>query len=204
MLLTQNIIRKLIKEEIQDSLNLKEELSLSGQDLDDKINSIVSSLGNIKKSQQVQILQKVEAKINEAPANRKDIEEACGDMQSIDMGVDHHDDDHEGSMAKRQMFKTAEYAAEIFDNIHDDDEFPAWIQSKMTKIADYIGAVKHYLEYDHVMGEAKLTKKQIKGRDKDAETIKKSTIKQYGKEEGTDAAYAIATNIQKEKAKKKK
>ena len=145
MLLTQNIIRKLIKEEIQDSLNLKEELSLSGQDLDDKINSIVSSLGNIKKSQQVQILQKVEAKINEAPANRKDIEEACGDMQSIDMGVDHHDDDHEGSMAKRQMFKTAEYAAEIFDNIHDDDEFPAWIQSKMTKIADYIGAVKHYL-----------------------------------------------------------
>tara|TARA_R100001509_G_scaffold165687_1_gene148906 strand:- start:683 stop:1297 length:615 start_codon:yes stop_codon:yes gene_type:complete len=204
MLLTQDIIRRLIKEQIQDSLNLKEEVSLSGKDLEEKINSIVSSLGNIRQSQQVQILQKVEAKIKEAPANRKDIDEACGDMQSIDMGVDHHDDDHEGSMAKRQMFKTAEYAAEIFDNIHDDDEFPAWIQSKMTKIADYIGVVKHYLEYDHVMGEAKLTKKQIKGRDDDAKEIMKSTIKQYGKEEGTDAAYAIATNIQKEKAKKKK
>ena len=76
-------------------------------------------------------------------------------MQSISMGVDHHDndEDHEGSMAKRQMFKTAQYAAEIFDNIIDDDEFPAWIQSKMTKIADYISVVKHYLEYDHVMGE---------------------------------------------------
>ena len=37
--------------------------------------------------------------------------------------------------------------------IQDGDEFPAWVQSKMTKIADYIGAVKHYLEYDHVMGE---------------------------------------------------
>ena len=72
-------------------------------------------------------------------------------MQSIDMGVKHHDD-HEGNMAKRQMFKTAQYAAEIFDNIQDGDEFPAWIQSKMTKVADYIGAVKHYLEYDHVMG----------------------------------------------------
>jgi hypothetical protein len=78
----------------------------------------------------------------------------CGDMKSIDMSVapTHPKEDHEGSMAKRQMFKTAEYAAEIFDNIQDDDEFPAWIQSKMTKIADYIGAVKHYLEYDHVMG----------------------------------------------------
>ena len=86
---------------------------------------------------------------------KEQIEEACGDMQSISMGVDHHDndEDHEGSMAKRQMFKTAQYAAEIFDNISDDDEFPAWIQSKMTKIADYISVVKHYLEYDHVMGE---------------------------------------------------
>ena len=84
---------------------------------------------------------------------KEEIAEACGDMQSIDMGVDHHDDDHEGSMAKRQMFKTAEYAAIIFDMIQEGDEFPAWIQSKMTKIADYIGVVKHYLEYDHIMGE---------------------------------------------------
>lgn len=137
---------------------------------------------------------------------KEQISEMCGDMQSIDMEVapTHHDEDHEGNMAKRQMFKTAEYAAEIFDMIQDGDEFPAWIQSKMTKIADYISVVKHYLEYDHVMGEAKLTKKQIKGRDDDAKTIMKSTKKQYGKEEGESAAYAIATNIQKEKAKKKK
>ena len=86
---------------------------------------------------------------------KEQIDEMCGahNMQSIDKSMDKHDDDHEGNMAKRQMFKTAQYAVEIYDNIHDDDEFPAWVQSKMTKIADYIGAVKHYLEYDHVMGE---------------------------------------------------
>ena len=86
---------------------------------------------------------------------KEEINEMCGDMQSIDMEIEptHHEEDHEGSMAKRQMFKTAQYAVEIFDNIHDDDVFPAWIQSKMTKIADYIGVVKHYLEYDHIMGE---------------------------------------------------
>ncbi|MEK9699040.1 MAG: hypothetical protein VW270_24905 [Candidatus Poseidoniales archaeon] len=109
------------------------------------------------------------------------IEEACGKMQSVDMGLDSpHDDDHEGSMAKRQMFKTAQYAADIFDMIDDNEEFPAWIQSKMTKIADYIGAVKHYLEYDHVMGE-KLDKDATAGdyvkdfRKSDAPKIKQTS-----------------------------
>ena len=34
---------------------------------------------------------------------KEQIDEMCGTdhMQSIDMGVDHDDDDHEGSMAKR-------------------------------------------------------------------------------------------------------
>ena len=130
---------------------------------------------------------------------KEQIDEMCGDMQSIDMGVDpdHHEDhgDHEGNMAKRQMFKTAEYAAEIFDNIQDGDEFPAWIQSKMTKIADYIGAVKHYLEYDHVMGE-KLDKDATAGeyvedfRDSDAPQFKGKSKKK--KQQMAVAAYLDA------------
>ena len=111
--------------------------------------------------------------------------------------------DHEGDMAKRQMYKTARDASQILQMIQPGDNYPAWLQSKMTKVADYIGVIKNYLEYDHVMGE-ELTKKQIKGRDDDAKEIMKSTKKQYGDEDGERAAYAIATNIQKEKAKKKK
>ena len=49
---------------------------------------------------------------------------------------------------------------------------------------------------DEVLEE--LTKKQIKARDKRAKKIMKSTKKQYGKEEGEDIAYAIATNQVKE------
>ena len=41
------------------------------------------------------------------------------------------------------------YAQELYDNVPEDAELPAWIQSKMTKIADYIGSVKHYLEYEY-------------------------------------------------------
>ena len=98
---------------------------------------------------------------------KEEIDEMCGadPMQSMDM--DHeHEDDHEGSMAKRQMFKTYEYAADVYNMIQDGDEFPAWIQSKMTKIADYIGAVKHYLEYDHIMGERQLTNTESDEKEK--------------------------------------
>jgi len=87
---------------------------------------------------------------------KEEIQEMCSDdAQSIDMAIDptHASEDHEGNMAKRQMFKTAEYATIIFDMLDDNEELPAWIQSKLTKVADYIGVVKHYLEYDHVMGE---------------------------------------------------
>ena len=127
----------------------------------------------------------------------------CGDMQSIDMGVDHstqhHKKDHEGNMAKRQMFQTAQYAAEIFDNIQDGDEFPAWIQSKMTKIADYIGTVKHYLEYDHVMGE-KLDKDATAGDYvKDFRKSKAPQFKGKSKKKKQEMAIAAYLDAQEDK-----
>lgn len=95
---------------------------------------------------------------------KEELQEACGDPMGVDVAAvsPHHDEDHEGSMAKRQMFKTAEYAAIIFDMLDDDEELPAWIQSKLTKIADYIGVVKHYLEYDKVMDVAPGNRKEEK------------------------------------------
>lgn len=210
MKLNKQIILQLIKEEIEK--NILQELRSEETDAVAQIVAILTRL-DAEKMNAGSVMDEAEKQFQAAqqasntaatPANRDGINEmGCGVPETnISMGVD-HSDDHEGNMAKRQMFKTAEYATVIFDMIQDGDEFPAWIQSKMTKIADYIGAVKHYLEYDHVMGEAKLTKKQVKGRDDDAKSIMKSTKKQYGKEEGESAAYAIATNIQKEKAKKK-
>ena len=132
---------------------------------------------------------------------KEEINEMCGDMQSIDMEVEptHHEEDHEGSMAKRQMFKTAQYAVEIFDNIHDDDVFPAWIQSKMTKIADYIGVVKHYLEYDHVMGE-KLDKDATAGDYvKDFRKSKAPQFKGKSKKKKQEMAIAAYLDAQEDK-----
>jgi hypothetical protein len=151
-----DILRSLIKEEINKSLlsELKDEEQSAASSIAailSKIEGAGMDMDAVVAAAQKQVQ---DADTATAAANRSDIDEMCAPkMQSINMGIDHDDEDHEGNMAKRQMFKTAQYAVEIFDNIHDGDVFPSWIQSKMTKIADYIGVVKHYLEYDHVMGE---------------------------------------------------
>ena len=124
------------------------------------------------------------------------------------MGVDvaavspHHDEDHEGSMAKRQMFKTAEYAAIIFDMLDDDENLPAWVQSKLTKIADYIGVVKHYLEYDKVMDIQPGTDADHDKQEKIAKEIEKDNP---GISKQKKMAFAGAqVNREKRKRKRKK
>jgi len=55
--------------------------------------------------------------------------------------------DDEGRMAKRQLSDIAEYAAELSQMLSDETQLEAWVQSKLTKAADYIKTVKHYVEY---------------------------------------------------------
>ena len=59
---------------------------------------------------------------------------------------DYHDD--EGGMAKSQLYRIAKYAMELHDALHEDTELESWVQSKITKAADYMSTVKHHLEYE--------------------------------------------------------
>ncbi|HAT69175.1 MAG TPA: hypothetical protein DCS22_01635 [Flavobacteriaceae bacterium] len=58
--------------------------------------------------------------------------------------------DEDGWMAKEQLYKTAQYAINLHKLIGDTDNLEPWIQSKITKAADYLGSVKHYMEYEQV------------------------------------------------------
>ena len=58
--------------------------------------------------------------------------------------------DEEGWMAKSQLYKIAKYAGELHSMIGDTDQLEPWMQAKITKAADYMGAVKHYMEYSMV------------------------------------------------------
>jgi O-methyltransferase involved in polyketide biosynthesis len=55
--------------------------------------------------------------------------------------------DREGRMAKRQLSDIAKYSEELSNMLQDETQLEAWVQAKLTKAADYIKTVKHYVEY---------------------------------------------------------
>lgn len=52
----------------------------------------------------------------------------------------------EGSMARSDLYKLRNYCDELMEMINDQTDLDEWVESKITKAADYIGTVKHYLE----------------------------------------------------------
>lgn len=56
--------------------------------------------------------------------------------------------DHEGAMAKADLYKLANYSVKLFKKIQDGDQLESWVQAKITKAADYVASVYHYLEYE--------------------------------------------------------
>lgn len=66
----------------------------------------------------------------------------------MQIDLQHSDVDREGAMAKADLYKLANYSFKLFKKINDDDQLEAWVQAKITKAADYIASVYHYLEYE--------------------------------------------------------
>jgi hypothetical protein len=55
--------------------------------------------------------------------------------------------DYEGEMAKSELFRIIENAEELFQMLEDDTQLEGWVQSKITKAADYLTSVTQYLKY---------------------------------------------------------
>jgi hypothetical protein len=60
--------------------------------------------------------------------------------------------DEDGWMAKSQLYKLSKYSVQLHGMINDTDNLEPWVQAKITKACDYIGAVKHYMEYLEING----------------------------------------------------
>lgn len=56
--------------------------------------------------------------------------------------------DHEGAMAKADLYKLANYSYKLFKMLDGNQQLEGWVQAKITKAADYIASVYHYLEYE--------------------------------------------------------
>ena len=59
--------------------------------------------------------------------------------------------DHEVQMARAQLYKIAKYSIklhEMLKNVSEQEGLEGWVQSKITKASDYIGAVYHNMDYE--------------------------------------------------------
>jgi len=64
------------------------------------------------------------------------------------MQLDQRPSDNEAAMARADLYKLANYSFKLFKMIKDGDELEGWVQAKVTKAADYIASVYHYMEYE--------------------------------------------------------
>lgn len=95
------------------------------------------------------------------------------------MEEDHHENPNDDSnMAKSQLYAIAKYAIELLQLIKDGDQLDAWVQAKITKAADYVDAVQHYLEgeeyLDNNHGESDAELNELFGR------VKNKTVNYKG------------------------
>ena len=65
----------------------------------------------------------------------------------------HQPVDHEAKMARADLFKCAQYSFKLFKMIGEDQQLEGWVQAKITKAADYIASVYHYMEYEMKISE---------------------------------------------------
>ena len=58
--------------------------------------------------------------------------------------------DYEGEMTRSELKSMIANAQELLKMLGEDDELEAWVQSKITKAADYISSVRNYMVGDTV------------------------------------------------------
>ena len=69
---------------------------------------------------------------------------------SGDYPVDQHG--YEGSMAKTNLMKIAEYAENLMHMIHDDEDLEPWVEEKIAVAAYMMDSVGHHMQYEKMQG----------------------------------------------------
>lgn len=93
--------------------------------------------------------------------------------------------DHEVQMARADLYKSAKYAVAIHKMLKDVSEMEGidgWVAAKITKAADYLGSVKHYMEGE-MMADVELAVVPVAGDMTDAMTMPQESEDEQANEE---------------------
>ena len=80
-------------------------------------------------------------------------------MNQLDPASNNYEKDpdgYEGDMAKRSLYHMAAQAQQLHDMLQDDENLQPWVQSKITKAADYLEKAFKAISYDKGPGRGKL------------------------------------------------
>ena len=111
-------------------------------------------------------------KLEELNVEQEQLNEGLADM------AHEAEKDHEVQMARSDCYKSAKYAVSIHKMLKDVSEMEGidgWVASKLTKAADYLGSVKHYME-GQAMQDVELAVVPVAGDMTDAMTMPQESI----------------------------
>jgi DNA-binding phage protein len=112
----------------------------------------------------------------EVDGEKHRVQEGLADMADI------AERDHEVQMARAELYKIAKYSMklhELLKGVSEAEGIEGWMQSKITKAADYMGSVYHTLDYDMATESKKTFKNTM--TEADADAYKKSLSQRMSK-----------------------
>ena len=117
-------------------------------------------------------------KLEELNAEKQIVKEDLADM------AQEAEKDHEVQMARSDLYKAAKYSVAIHKMMKDVSEMQGiegWVASKITKAADYLGSVKHYMEGE-MMADVELAVVPVAGDMTDAMTVPEDNVEEVHEE----------------------
>jgi len=90
--------------------------------------------------------------------------------------------DHEVQMARADLYKIAKYAIqmhEMLKGVTEEQGLEGWVQSKITKASDYLGAVYHHMDYEQKF---ESVAESVDDDVEESGIMYKAGVKKYGKE----------------------
>lgn len=113
-------------------------------------------------------------KLEELNIEKQEVKEDLADM------AQEAEKDHEVQMARSDLYKAAKYSVAIHKMMKDVSEMQGiegWVASKITKAADYLGSVKHYMEGE-MMADVELAVVPVAGDMTDAMDVPQEDIEE--------------------------
>ena len=139
-------------------------------------------------------------KLEELNVEQEQLNEGLADM------AHEAEKDHEVQMARSDCYKSAKYAVSIHKMLKDVSEMEGidgWVASKLTKAADYLGSVKHYME-GQAMQDVELAVVPVAGDMTDAMTLPQESTEEVYEQEFAEGRMSMKqlASMDKDKARK--